>query len=126
MKNRDLDKWIAEHVMGWMYSDIWDAYMFRDLDYTKIDGPIEDAIIVKNDDWHPTEFYDQAFQVVVEKMIEKGFAFQLFCNMGTDSHIVDNWVSAFFKPFGSGLDAIAETIPLSICLAAKKAIEEME
>ena len=125
MTNKNLDKCMAE-IMGWVYEQGSPYRGTRAMWCLPITDEarcgLGQAFV---DEWHPPESISDAFQVV-EKMIEKGFAFQLFCNMGTDSHIVDNWVSAFFKPFGSGLDAIAETIPLSICLAAKKAIEGVE
>lgn len=113
MGNKELSAWLAKHVMGWTKGRF--CYY--------IGKPHPDkkpkAII---DDWHPPESILDAFQVV-EKMIEKGFAIQLFCEMGQDMHLVDDWVASFFKVFKQGYEGIAETAALAICLAAKKAIE---
>ena len=116
MSNRELDRWIAENVMGWNIRE-------TDYDYGQLHSHgtsiyywcegIEKR--VREGCWQPTESISDAFQVV-EKMNDclhlsehgkDGIWAAMFCTYGHE------WVSG-------------ETAPLAICLAAKKAIEGVE
>ena len=118
MTNKDLDKWIAEHIMGWKkekkhgtppYGICW--WVDSSFAYKWI-KPVQGW-----GKWHPTESISDAFQVV-EKMRTTHFKwFEMthrpngfICNFSGDPRHTE----------------FAETAPLAICLAAKKAVEEME
>ncbi len=111
MQNKEMDKWIAENVMGWVAqshgcvtdADTW--FMYHDAN----DRPTMDC-----SKWHPTESISDAFQVV-EKMRVTHF----------------KWFEMAHRPNGYTCNFVgdpkytefAETAPLAICLAAKKALE---
>lgn len=120
MTNQELNNWIAENIMEWHIVGYGDKNMGCGFhEYTKYAWYDNGAFKVPIHKWHPTESDSDAFRIV-DKMNEKGFALQLFCTMGADSHLVDNWTAAFFKPFKPGFESIAKVRPLAICLAAQK------
>ena len=125
MTNGELDKWITENVMEWQkvgYGAIGHGHGIYEPAkygwYTKTGGMAHPDVT----EWSPTTSDSDAMQVV-DRLNNKGFAFQLFCNMGADTRTVDDWVAVFFKPFKPGGERAANIRPLAICLAAKEAIE---
>ena len=96
MTNEELDKWIWE----WIYGERWD------FDAGCIPAPYSSKV-------------DAAFEVV-EKMREMGY----WMRLDMDS------AGTFGGSFGKGYElqwcAAADTPSMAICLAAKKAIEEVE
>lgn len=61
MTNDEMSKRLAEEVMGWKYSSTWKAYFF-DVDFSDIDPPLEDAIVIYEKDWNPPQDIAQAYQ----------------------------------------------------------------
>ena len=118
MRNKDLDKWLAENIMDWWLvcvegmSSYW---AFPILGEAKKGLPQCARMCL---DWRPTESISDAFQVV-EKMKEGGWFFILW----NDS--ITNWAAGFDKDISQAEfnSVLEETIPLAISLAAKKAIE---
>lgn len=125
MKNRELDKWLAEKVMGWeLYKDPKNHCK----PYYRGDLIAENTLrLIDQSDWDPTASTSDAFQVV-EKMVEDENSdfYEWEFELG-NNHIKGPWY-ALFSLSGTGLaycgfaDSI-DKIPLAICLAAKKAIE---
>ena len=117
MNDKQLDKWIAEKVMGYGTAGthcclgIWARVIEKD--------KVSDYF-----DWHPTESISDAFRVV-EKMkeLQPNWYFELLW-----------WPEggATFTIFESAEGHIvfaceeADTEPMAICLAVKKAIEDIE
>lgn len=123
MTNKELDKWLAENVMGWF------VYNMPGIEHPDLqwygdkygEGLIEDVISEnlyrRVKDWHPTESISDAFQVV-EKMMEKLLYFDIQIDSVVSSRNPHSF-SCIVKCYKIG----ADTLPLAICLAAKKAIE---
>lgn len=112
MTNRELDKWIAENVMGWheaMWKQDFKYWYKRNERKMRTEGW---------ECWQPTGSISDAFQVV-EKMSQLDYWVDL-----TDKYMrPESWECCFFASEGFMYQAFAETAPLAICLAAKKAIE---
>lgn len=104
----DLDRWIAENVMGWVPHGDW-CYENH-----------PDNVLILSSDWHPTRNIQQAFEVV-EKMREDGYGFALELPMSGGCY------AEFWKE--SNYDTVTfkaehnDTPTLAICEAAKKAME---
>ena len=123
MTNKELDKWLAENVMGWQErGDKYDVLCWYERNERKASAGSWDR-------WKPTESRSDAFQVV-EKMLEKFpdwfFTLDIFgANYGPKYG--DSEVVATFHESAEGYIIHscegAETAPLAICLAAKKAVE---
>ena len=108
MKNRELDKWLAENVMGWVGKHGRPNFFL--------------AL------WHPTEFISDAFQVV-EKMMEKFPDWFFTLDVFGKNYHGDRFVATFqesAKAYIAYSCASGKTAPLAICLAAKEAIEGIE
>jgi len=112
----DLDRWIAENVMGWY---------FRGTYYKT--SPESKFIEQWTDHWHPTTDIAQAFEVV-EKMRENDFWFSLSYKterINDRTHELDPGWYARFRCVSGGARkdgyADAETPALAICKAAKAA-----
>lgn len=109
MSNKEFDKWVAENIMGYETAGthsclgIWARIIRKDSRSNYFD-------------WHPTESISDAFQIV-EKMRVTHF----------------KWFEMAHRPAGYICNFVgdpkytefAETAPLAICLAAKKAIEDI-
>ena len=99
MENRELDYWILKNVMEWKQSSNINPVF-----------------------WHPTESISNAFQVV-EKMIESDEI--LMCALQYDGHrkqwrfVLRKYEEIIVEDFWPW----ANTIPLALCLAAKRAME---
>jgi len=105
MTNKELDKWLAENVMGWTYREYRGVWC-RD-EHGRF---FEEAGV----NWAPTESISDAFQVA-EKMLSKGYVFSL----DIDRKI---WTAEFVDRKDIYY-VDANTAPLAISLAAKKAME---
>ena len=104
MTNKELDKWIAENVMGWRNSKQGFYWIFP--------GGGQKCI------FNPTESISDAFQVV-EKMFELRGYLSSVSKQG-----INNYFCEFFENGGVGAwEVQAKTAPIAICLTAKKAIE---
>ena len=110
MKNTDLDKWIAEHIMEWNTRERSYCYF------------VDTKRIIHIEDWNPTESIEQVFQVV-EKMIENDEI--LMCGLEYDGHRqqwrfalrkYDEIIVADFWPW-------ADTKELAICLACYECLK---
>ena len=109
---KDLDKWLALNVMGWTIID--------ELHIKDNNG----NYVFDGSPWHPTESISDAFQVV-EKMESLGYAFIL--NSGINIPSGKKFILTGFVGDGNKKFCTEEkTIPLAICLAAKKAVEGVE
>jgi hypothetical protein len=132
--NEDLDRWIAEKVMGWTWSDeheMWVVDSERDADGRltycvpdelpgyEIEVSPGDAPDWRQAIWHPRSNIAQAF-MVVERMAEFGFELVLVFSMGIFKYHAE-FRRAFTTLSGS---ANANHPAQAICLAAKKALEE--
>ena len=108
MTNRELDKWIAENVMGWRFirSFLHNEWLYQDETTRMIKIPGE---------WHPTESISDAFQVV-EKMKENSKRWIKF------SQLLFRYFDCSFFTLLHNLSEL----PNKICLAAKKAVEAKE
>ena len=125
MNNRELDKWIAENVMGWKLKKQV-ALTPRD-DWYWVDS--KEEFKISNYDWHPTESISDAFQVV-EKMVEKGYYTEI--DIDGPNTIFCCFVAGNLNVKKDGIkktmeekvhSAINSSASLAICFAAKKAIE---
>jgi len=114
MTNRKLDYWIAENPMGWKLTKQI-SLSPRDDFFWGQNG----EFIISDYDWRPTESISDAFQVV-EKITKNGTQVEMGKNLMGD----EDWYCVF------GIDpeyiAYANSLSLAICLAAKKAIEEVD
>jgi len=117
MTNKELDKYLAENLMG--YESITG----------NVEGSYVDTYKYFNKDrtygfvtFSPTKVISDTFQVV-EKMQEKGFLMQLFSTIENNKDSLE-WVAAFFLKWAKGYEAITKTPELAISLAAKKAIAD--
>jgi len=134
--DRGLDKWIAENVMEWQkvgYGAIGHGHGIHEPAkygwYDKTGGMAHPDVKI----WHPSESILDAFQVV-EKMMEK-FP-DWFCTIDIFSQNYNKedkgkgHCVVTFQESAEGYTIYsceqAETIPLAICLAAKKAFKEVE
>ena len=63
MENKDLDKWLAEKVMGWIIKSAWHEKFGRLVDYYWKD---ENELIMPVDSFKPTENISQAFECLEE------------------------------------------------------------
>ncbi|WP_199426265.1 BC1872 family protein [Thermaerobacillus caldiproteolyticus] len=110
MNLREIDRLVAEHVMGW--EPVYD-------DGDLISFVTEFGILFFSDDdereWSPTIDIADAWQVV-EKLNEDDFDFQVWREKG--KYNVE-FSKDFFYLYGF---AESETAPLAICLAALKAV----
>jgi hypothetical protein len=105
----NLDKWIAENVMGWMSFEKLMVY-----------GPKEGYALlsecIATKDWHPTEDIAQAF-MVVERMAEEGWRLTL--------EESGHWYVAYklLSPNRAQkvIEETADTPALAICRAAYQA-----
>jgi len=121
MDNRDIDRQVAEKVMGWKTerTPIWnDVSHFLENDNCWITGNF--PIPVK--DWHPSTSWNDAWQVI-EKMREKSLWLSLWQIPSKNPE----WNARFsFGGMYSGNRIWGEgyhlTAPLAICKAALKAI----
>lgn len=116
MENRELDKWLAENVMGWitrcdLEGHFWNPNLF----------PHSPSI-----EFNPTTSISDAFQVV-EKMYENDFWFS--CTYKQE-HGISSGKEGYFSKFRCVRGATrgehegySKKLPESISLAAKKAIE---
>jgi hypothetical protein len=95
---RELDAWLAEHVMG------------VDRSWCHPQESHEHSVSRYSSDW-------AAAGELVEKMQAHGWAFVLDNMKG----VLGNWEATFEK--SSGYAAESDTAPMAICLAAKKALE---
>ena len=131
MKDKDLDKWIAENVMGWVIY-VAPGIQHPDFEwYGNEHGPTPSDL--KTKDWQPTESISDAFQVV-EKMMERfpdGFC--TIDTFGENYNKQDKGKGHCVVTFQESAEGYiiysceqAETASLAICLAAKRAVEEME
>ena len=115
MTDKDLDGWIALKIMGWR----------RATNHWVKGNKLQYAF----DSWHPTESISDAFQVV-EKMREDDFWFSMSYKEGIAPDFKGPGYMVRFRCVRGATrgDHIgyAETAPLAICLAAKKAIEGVE
>lgn len=131
---RKLDVFLAEHIMGWEkekkygtppYGICWwvdSSFAYKWIKPAQGWGK-----------WHPTESISDAFQVV-EKMMER-FP-DWFCTVdifGQNYNKQDKGKGHCVVTFQESAEGYiiysceqAETAPLAICLAAKKAVEETE
>ena len=108
MSNRDLDKWLAENVMGWVDDHIDKEGDWRD-EYDEYTG-----FTVK--DWHPTESKPDAI-MVVEKMRSEGYLVEL-------KGYSDGWRVWINSPAAGGYGEFNSSLSLAICLAARRAFEK--
>ncbi len=113
MENRELDKFLAIHVMKWTY---FETMLDGQKTYTTTKDGVHHDFLMYASNWHPTTSISDAF-MVVEKMTSKpntDFVLQ-YCG---------SYVATFGEYCGwSQEGSDAPTAPLAICLAAKKAIE---
>ncbi len=107
MQNRELDNFLAIHVMGWE--------LIQQKGLLSWWADKTGSICRHYENWHPTTSISDAFQVV-EKMRVTHF----------------KWFEMAHRPNGYTCNfsgdprhtVFAETAPLAICLAAKEAIEK--
>ncbi len=109
MKDREIDRQIAEKVMGWWIDDILGHYYWESND--------SDCFTVRLfRDWQPSTNIAHAFEVV-EKL-------HLVADFFLTYHAVDNlWEVDFTTDDGDHL-AEAGTPSMAICLAALEAVKE--
>ncbi len=118
---RELDKWIAEKVMGWWLVHVKDmpSYWAFPIEGEPKKGLPQCARMCL--DWQPTESISDAFQVV-EKMTGNDFTFELEYWPKPEKL---EWKATFSKQLKPGCHhsvKLSETAPLAICLAAKEAL----
>ena len=114
MKGRDLDRAIAEEVMGWK-SEIDPTGGVPYEIWTSPDG----SVVKVADDWVPSEFMNDAFSVV-EKMKKKGWGFVL------STHDDDGRYCAMFNSVKPHVEVehSHKSSAIAICLAALEAVRE--
>lgn len=123
-KMRELDKWIAEHVMEWPREKIYEGYAYYTasgaLTGFNVYPPPAAWAECDNNYWGPTLNYKCAL-MVLEKCAEKlDTAEGMSVNIGKSG---DSWeVCDMFMGHGyeSVNAATADTLPLAICLLAVK------
>jgi hypothetical protein len=133
--DRDLDKWIAEHVMGWVRKTV---RLGRSTDTGNVF--FEAEALVFGDKLHALEQHLLPYNVgglphyssdiaaawqVVEKLREHNLTFDLRISPGTMWVV---WITKLilipFKEDKTLAEAKADTPSMAICLAAKKALEQ--
>ena len=119
LSGRDLDRAIAERVMGWRRkADGWQHGKQQEV-FVDEDG-YHTVSCLCEEDFNPSESVEAAMQVV-EKMRRDHFRFA--CN---DRHIVEIgewWVEFATLEYERGGQANSGTLPEAICRAALAAIE---
>lgn len=111
---RELDKLIAERVMGWY--DFWEASGYL-MGYP----PAEQAMGIEAER-HPVPFYsEQDYQLVIDEMWVKGHRFSMIAEGS------QGWVTASFGSQGWSVRPVAttglqEAIALATCKAALLAL----
>jgi len=105
MTDRELDRQVAEQVMGWNDKD--SIYQLQD----KWSG--------QHRLWSPTTD-PAAWMQVVETMREKGFG----VNLGGEECDGWSWYAGFFKDNKCVASQVSNSLGESICLAALHAVQE--
>jgi len=111
----DLDREIAEKVMGFEWLEGWKSWIPKGKNY------FEDLIHEQH--WHPTLDISQAF-MVVEKMIERGYMPKMIFDFVSKKYrfTFSKSNSEPRQPLISFYEAKDEKLPLAICQATLKAI----
>lgn len=116
MTNKELDKWIAENVMGWKREKRYGTppygifyWVDESLSYKWI-RPVDGW-----ESWHPTTSISDAF-MVVEKMRGKCYFFECI-------GYSDGWRVRVRRSGQGFVNELNKSLPLCLCLAAKKAVE---
>ena len=110
-KMNELDKWLAEHVMGWSYDSLGGLF----------DAPIHPAYILEDnsfihiDDWQPTRNIAQAWQTL-EKVTEPPRTLD-------DAKRALNSKIAYWFNHANLWACTANEVALEICINIKKAWE---
>ena len=121
----DLDRLVAEKVMGWHRTP--HTIVWWNADGTQV-GKLADVLVVPTDNiepWSPSTTIADAWDVV-EKLYEQGIGINILKHTPDDRYTTD-WVVWLRLPsFMTGTprdDSVsAPTAPLAICLAALKAV----
>lgn len=115
--NRELDKWIAENVMGWRYHIRFAPESWLEAGIFKVE--------VKK--WHPTKSTSDAFQVV-EKIHETWLFSKRQAYLMALQKIVSNAIVGLTEvdQIIAWPDLFFYITPKAICLAAKKVIESQK
>jgi len=115
----DIDRQIAEKVMGWKYYYKKNGY--SDPEYRDA----KNIFVADVYGWHPTSNIEQAM-MVLERMIELGYGDCSLIRM----YKTEEWVVGFYKN-EDGLGWVGsytrgKSLPVVICEAALKAVESVE
>jgi len=115
----ELDKWLAENVMGWKLSidQIWNEishFWTNEMCWTRKPELIRVA------DWQPTRNITQAFEVV-EMFRSEGWSCELYLAFMGVTDAIFRWIDGPIPLKKAKIKA--KTPALAICLAAKKAWE---
>ena len=111
---RDLDKWLAENVMGWKihYSDWSHGMVYYE------DSKFDHKGLM--DEWQPTQDIKQAFECVEKFCTESSFTLHFDPQASYNYDETHRWISC--TPEDENC-ATATTPALAMCLAIKKAME---
>ena len=127
MTNKELDKWLAENVMGWKYAPTTETWIDKArAAYWWKDSNENYHLQCYENHWQPTESISHAFQVV-EKMMEKFPDWFFTLDVFGDNYTGKDRAVAIFHESAEGYIEQscvgAETRAKAICLACKAAIE---
>ena len=118
MKPEEIDRKIAERVMGWLPHFRNTAFYVKKEEATKVLGKRTQDV----SDWKPSTRIDHAFEVV-EKMLESGHTFQLeyYYSIGKSLFAIVDFENNY-----THLNAAksAGTPAMAICLAALEAVKD--
>lgn len=125
MENSELDKWVAEDVMGWTAKNLEDSPEFSESHPCWI---WEESIYLV-DEWHPTKRIDQAFEMEEHIMLDK-------CGLSPTRYIEELGKILLAERFGNFMEkwenectrhlAFAHATPLQRCRAAKAAAGDVK
>ena len=114
---RDLDKWLAENVMGWKIPSKGKYWLNPiDTDYNYMQHGSKFGVV-----WQPTQDIKQAFQCVEKFCTESSFTLHFDPQASYNYDEIHRWISC--TPEDENC-ATATTPALAICLAIKKAEEK--
>jgi hypothetical protein len=116
MTNQELDKWLAENVMGWLeykakgglYPGLYWATAFNDCSGG-----------MNQDDWQPTQDIKQTFECVKKCCTKLSLALNFDPQASYHCDKIHRWIACI--PENENC-VTAKTPTLAICLAIKKAM----
>ena len=127
MNEKEIDRQIAEKVMGWEWVEFRERYPHADRDYWCIVGDIARTYVRSAKNWTPSTNIAHAFEVV-DKMDEDGFDYRILCDHSSEK---TEYEVEFYKLLTNG--SIVESggqlfydkkeKAMAICKAALKAVK---